>query len=551
VGISALFFILALVAGSMRSVPALSAEPPSFDKSSPFGVVANLGNRVRSDEFPAAVELMREAGVQWQREEIFWDRVQQSPDGPFTWDGDGNGFYNYDAAIEAQVNAGIQVVGLLDYNPAWFKSKNPPPDAWMEDWGDFVYNAVARYGRDRGWIKHWQLWNEPNVRESGYESGLYEIKDFVEVLRVGRAAALAADPEAKIVMGGISGILRRPEPFNYDCFDYFNRVGQAGGWQYADILAIHIYQPAPPEVAVERYDRVSNFRGELHHLNMLMQRYGTKPVWITEFGWGSNNIWPGVTHKQQALFLVRAYVLALAHPSVEKIFWYDFRNDNWPHDPYEIPSYDLYEINLHFGLLRRTYPLDPARSDLRKPAFLAYRAMTQMLTGMTLQEVRDEGVSGIYWYRFARSERRVDVLWRTRKRPLTLDVACNCREALVRSWDGRVQQILTPRGGKIAVHLARPDEPLYVEYDPTSPIQDGTYFETTGHWLRGRFRDYWQTYGGHARFGYPLTDELIEPDATSGRPRVVQYFERARFEHHPENGATPDEVQISKPAARH
>ena len=33
------------------------------------------------------------------------------------------------------------------------------------------------------------------------------------------------------------------------------------------------------------------------------------------------------------------------------------------------------------------------------------------------------------------------------------------------------------------------------------------------------------------RFGYPLTEELIEPEAGSGRPRVVQYFERNRFEH--------------------
>jgi hypothetical protein len=37
---------------------------------------------------------------------------------------------------------------------------------------------------------------------------------------------------------------------------------------------------------------------------------------------------------------------------------------------------------------------------------------------------------------------------------------------------------------------------------------------------------------------------LHEPEAGHGRPRVVQYFERARFEYFPENAGTPYEVQL-------
>lgn len=61
------------------------------------------------------------------------------------------------------------------------------------------------------------------------------------------------------------------------------------------------------------------------------------------------------------------------------------------------------------------------------------------------------------------------------------------------------------------------------------------YFGTVGHTLRGGFRDYWEQHGGLAQFGYPLTEEFIEISSTDGRPYTTQYFERARFEYHPEN----------------
>jgi hypothetical protein len=69
------------------------------------------------------------------------------------------------------------------------------------------------------------------------------------------------------------------------------------------------------------------------------------------------------------------------------------------------------------------------------------------------------------------------------------------------------------------------------------PHQEGVvYFAETGHTLRGDFLAYWTKYGGLAQFGYPITEEFVEPGGpTLNAPQPVQYFERARFEHHPEN----------------
>jgi hypothetical protein len=58
---------------------------------------------------------------------------------------------------------------------------------------------------------------------------------------------------------------------------------------------------------------------------------------------------------------------------------------------------------------------------------------------------------------------------------------------------------------------------------------DTTFFPETGHRLSFGFRDYWNAHGGLRIFGYPLSEEFTENGFT------VQYFERARFEYHPNN----------------
>lgn len=64
---------------------------------------------------------------------------------------------------------------------------------------------------------------------------------------------------------------------------------------------------------------------------------------------------------------------------------------------------------------------------------------------------------------------------------------------------------------------------------PLADYRGPTYFPETGHSIAMPFSLYWENNGGLPVFGYPLTDQLFE-----GGHRV-QYFERQRFESHPEN----------------
>jgi hypothetical protein len=79
-------------------------------------------------------------------------------------------------------------------------------------------------------------------------------------------------------------------------------------------------------------------------------------------------------------------------------------------------------------------------------------------------------------------------------------------------------------------------------FQPTAPSTTPacTYYDATGHNLCHGFRDYWNTYGGLPVFGYPLSAEFSE------NGRIVQYFERARFEWHPENAGTVYEVLLGR-----
>ena len=70
------------------------------------------------------------------------------------------------------------------------------------------------------------------------------------------------------------------------------------------------------------------------------------------------------------------------------------------------------------------------------------------------------------------------------------------------------------------------------------------YFPETGHNLRFRFLEYWQQNGGLERFGYPISEEHKEVDPETGNVFVMQWFERARFEYHPENAGTPYDVLL-------
>lgn len=71
-------------------------------------------------------------------------------------------------------------------------------------------------------------------------------------------------------------------------------------------------------------------------------------------------------------------------------------------------------------------------------------------------------------------------------------------------------------------------------------LRQPVYFDTTGYWLQGSFREYWETHGGLYIFGYPITGIFMDNGLWK------QYFERAIFEYHPEYAGTEYEVLLQR-----
>jgi spore germination protein len=81
---------------------------------------------------------------------------------------------------------------------------------------------------------------------------------------------------------------------------------------------------------------------------------------------------------------------------------------------------------------------------------------------------------------------------------------------------------------------------------PVESTDNRWYFDETGHTLRTVFLDYWLQNGGLPVFGFPQTEEFQELNADTLRAHTVQYFERQRYEHHPEHAGTPYEVLLGR-----
>jgi hypothetical protein len=71
-----------------------------------------------------------------------------------------------------------------------------------------------------------------------------------------------------------------------------------------------------------------------------------------------------------------------------------------------------------------------------------------------------------------------------------------------------------------------------------------SFYKETGHYISEPFRTYWNDNGGIPTYGYPISEDFREISATDGKSYITQYFERNRFEYHPENAGTEFEVLL-------
>jgi uncharacterized protein YkwD len=113
--------------------------------------------------------------------------------------------------------------------------------------------------------------------------------------------------------------------------------------------------------------------------------------------------------------------------------------------------------------------------------------------------------------------------------------------------------VLLGRLGADTLQRAGRDWKKFGKVDPSTPH----YFAQTGHAIAPAFWSYWSGHGlafdqqagtsfdeSLALFGMPLSEATFEVNPTDGKTYLTQWFERARFESHPEHAGTPYAVLL-------
>lgn len=353
--------------GNLRKEVVLSALPPfrkgKLELSSPFGINGHIPN-------DRELTMMERAGIRWCRMDFLWEIIEPEKE-KFNWK-------TFDEVFANARKHAIYPLPILCYNSRWGSKKSENgkgvvPD--LSNWLPYVKESVNRF---KDFVKYWEVWNEPNI---GFWTGTLD--EYAELLRETYKAIKQVDRSAIVVMGGTAGtdlrfieeLYKRAVPF--------------------DVVNIHPYgYPAPPESYLE---------AQINACRELMRRYGdgSKPLWITEFGWPNHIGSNGVDIITQANYIVRAYVIALG-AGVEKIFWYDYQNGP---DPY---------YNEHnFGIVYM--------GDIPKPCYIALSTMTSALAGKRFFK-KLPMPEGCYAYVF-QNERKEEaiVMWAMKEREVTLE----------------------------------------------------------------------------------------------------------------------------------
>lgn len=218
---------------------------------------------------PEAYRFARQLGGRLGYIDFCWPTIQPEP-GVFD-------FSAYDPIIDECAATGLELIGAVSSvrvicpDGRWVFANSrgmmPDPAAWTR----YLTALVERY---KATVRYWEVWSEPNCTACNPMS-YYDPRLYREVLKLGGTAIRAADPTAKIVLGGLW--------FNNYTLSYTKTLlagGQAD--DLFDIFSFHFFLMTPIRAAAP----FSVWQEPLSRWVDFFRRQLARdcPIWITEFG---------------------------------------------------------------------------------------------------------------------------------------------------------------------------------------------------------------------------------------------------------------------------
>lgn len=226
--------------------------------------------------------------AQLSRNSFLWHRIEPTQ-GTRNWS-------VTDDVVDKLTAAGIEPEFTVYGSPSWangvpastsdyylYVPQDPTAfKQWVVRYASFLQTAAARYA---GKVNLWECGNEEN--EHYFWKPAPSVSQYLVWYRACRKAILAGNPQAKVAVGGLAGLLFTG-PTDISGKSFLQQLIAAGA--PIDHVAIHPYAVHGQSPAVHvrwdgNFDDIGEIRGFLDSLGLQ-----NVDIWVTEWGWDSQAI---------------------------------------------------------------------------------------------------------------------------------------------------------------------------------------------------------------------------------------------------------------------
>jgi polysaccharide biosynthesis protein PslG len=314
-----------------HGVPDEAVEPPDpqlppYDpiREVQYGPHVGYGfnTLLRGDEQPdrfayndEVFDLVHGADFSWIKFQARWSNLHREPNfidvGPL------------ERIINHAHDRDLKIIVSVTGSPEWLDPTGGIPDN-VAPFRDFMEHVSGHFA---GKVHGWEIWNEQNL---AYEvGGFVDANEYVELLKAGYEGVQAGDPKAPVLFGGLTPTGVNDPTIAIDDLTYLQQVYAYNGGEvtnYFDHLAAHPgSNNNPPDTMYphnigpgEWSTHPSFYFRRLEQQREVMVQNGDadKQIWLTEFGWTTENQAPGYEYgadnseQNQADYLVRAFEIA-------------------------------------------------------------------------------------------------------------------------------------------------------------------------------------------------------------------------------------------------
>jgi hypothetical protein len=254
---------LAMAQAQPERIMRLKTRPSKQVQASPLGIGFETLDRDMFDP-ERTYSHLAELGVKWARCQTGWAKTEKTKGQfDFSW---------LDRVVDSLLGIGIQPWFNLGYGNTLYTPgpKHPSAVGWAPlnseearaAWVRYT-GAITRRYADR--VKHWEIWNEPNI-PNFWQPDKPSAARYVDLVRMTAPVIRENVPGAVLIGGAFAGVA---------ALDYFEACYEAGLLDLVDKISYHPYRAIPED----------NYEADMRAFRGLIDRYKPgMPVWQGENG---------------------------------------------------------------------------------------------------------------------------------------------------------------------------------------------------------------------------------------------------------------------------